>query len=156
MMPRSRAPRCPGEPSRAGPGSLKGRPRRDDPPRVIEALAVLFGVALLAVAALAAPLVAAESVVAAGVLCAGAGLLVGVPTGLWYHVKLRACLRAQGPVPPRWWLRPVALHRRLAPEERPGVLLWFYAGGGGFALSILGCLLVVAGVLLEGFRAGVL
>jgi hypothetical protein len=123
---------------------------------VAEALLVLLGVLLLGGAGLLAPLLAAQTVVAAGVVCAAAGLLVGVPTGLWYHLKLHACLRVQGPLPARWWVRPVALHRRLAPEQRPVVLLWFYAGGAGFALCVLGCGLVVAGVLLEGFRAGVL
>jgi hypothetical protein len=123
---------------------------------VAEALLVLFGVLLLGGAGLLAPLLPAQTVVVAGVACAAAGLLVGVPTGLWYHVKLHACLRGQGRLPARWWVRPVALHRRLTPEQRPAVLLWFYAGGAGFALSVLGCLLVVVGVLLEGFRAGVL
>ena len=116
---------------------------------------VFFGVALLCAAGLALPLLAAETVVVAGVVCALGGLLVGVPTGLWYHVKLRAALSARGQLPERWWLRPVALHPRLAAEERGVVLLWFYAGGAGFASSVVGCALVVAGVLLEGFRAGV-
>jgi len=116
---------------------------------------VLAAVLVLGAAGVALPLLASASVVAAGVSCAGAGLLIGVPTGFWYHVKLHACLRSRGPLPQRWWLRPVALHAQLAPDERPGVLLWFYAGGAGFLLSVLGCALVIAGVLLEGYRIGV-
>lgn len=127
----------------------------DDPPGVIELLVVLLGVGLLGTAALVAPLLSGQTLVTAGVLCAAVGLLIGVPTGLWYHVLLYRCLRARGTLPQRWWLRPVVLHPRLAPAERPPVLLWFYAGGAGFMICVLGCGLVVAGVLLEGFRAGV-
>ena len=116
---------------------------------------MLLGVVLLGAAGLAAPLLAAQTLVVAGFVGAAAGLLVGVPTGLWYHVVLYRFLRARGPLPERWWVRPVALHARLAPAERPSVLLWFYAGGAGFLLCVLGCGLVLAGVLLEGFRAGV-
>lgn len=149
MMPRRCGRRLPPLPL------LKRAGCTDDPPRVIEALVVLLGVGLLGAAALAAALLPAQTLVAAGVFCAGAGLLVGVPTGLWYHVVLYRCLRPRGPLPERWWVRPVALHRQLEPEERPPVLVWFYAGGAGFLLSVLGCGLVVAGVLLEGWRAGV-
>jgi len=71
-------------------------------------------------------------------------------------VKLRACLRRAGELPQRWWLQPVALHERLADEERPGVMFWFTVGGAGFGLTMLGCVAVGAGVLLEEWRAGVL
>jgi hypothetical protein len=136
-------------------GALKPPPCGDDRGRVGEALLVLFGVGLLAVAGIALPLVPSQAVVMTGAVGIAGGLLLGVPAGFWYHVRLYACLRARGPVPEGWWLRPVALHARLAPEERAGVLLWFYAGGLGFLVTVLGCALVVGGVILEGFRAGV-
>jgi len=79
-----------------------------------------------------------------------------VPTGFWYHVRLHACLRARGPLPGRWWLRPTALHSRLVGDERPWVLVWFYAGGVGFLVTVAGCALVVAGVLVQAARAGLL
>jgi hypothetical protein len=123
---------------------------------VIEALAVLAGVCLLSLAALVLPLVPAEWILTGGAVCTGAGLLLGVPTGFWYHVRLRACLRRRGSLPRRWWLRPVGLHGRLAPEERGLVLPWFYLGGAGFVLTVAGCLGVGAGVVLAAFRAGVL
>ncbi len=116
---------------------------------------MLLGVLALSAAGLALPLVPSHAVVVGGLFCIAGGLVVGVPTGVWYHVKLHACLRAAGHVPERWWLRPVALHPRLAPQDRALVLLWFYAGGAGFFVTVVGCVLVVSGVVLEGFRAGV-
>jgi hypothetical protein len=120
---------------------------------VIEALLVLAGVVLLAGAGLVAPLVSPESVVAVGLACTAAGMAFGVPTGLWYHVRLRACLAVRGELPERWWLRPVALHGRLRPAERPAVMRWFYAGGLGFLLTVLGCAVVVLGVVLQVLAA---
>jgi hypothetical protein len=122
---------------------------------VIEALLVLLAVALLNAIALLAGTVSAELVVVAGVACATVGMALGLPTGFWYHVRLQACLRQRGELPARWWLRPVALHARLRSEERPRVLPWFYLGGAGFVAVMLGCAMIVVGVLLEAFRAGV-
>jgi hypothetical protein len=123
---------------------------------MLEALLVMVGLAFLAGGSLVVQLVPAEWVVQASWACAGLGLLVGVPTGFWYHVKLRACLRRAGQLPERWWLRPVAHHERLTAEERPAVMFWFTVGGAGFGLTVLGCVGVAAGVLLQAWRAGVL
>ena len=127
----------------------------DDARGMIETLLVFMGVVLLAAAALVVQLVPAEWVVQAGWVCTAAGLLLGVPTGFWYHVRLRECLRRAGELPAGWWLRPVAYHGRLGPEEQPRVLVWFLAGGVGFGLTVLGCVGVGAGVLLQAWRAGV-
>lgn len=116
---------------------------------------VLTAVLALGLAGLVLPLLPAAGLVTAGIFCASVGLLLGVPAGFWYHVKLHACLRRRGPLTPGWWLRPVALHEQLSAVDRPTVLLWFYLGGAGFMLSVLGCGLVIFGVFLEGFRAGV-
>ncbi len=122
---------------------------------MIEALLVLASVAGLALLGLVAPLVSGAWLVEAGWVCTAVGLLVGAPTGFWYHVKLRSTLRVSGRPPERWWLHPVAHHDRLPPEARPSVMLWFRLGGLGFAVAVLGCALVGGGVVLEGLRAGV-
>lgn len=119
---------------------------------MIEALLVLGAVLALAALGLLGPLVPTAWWLAGGVACTAFGLALGVPTGFWYHVRLRACLRARGELPPRWWLRPVALHGRLRAAERPEVLRWFFAGGVGFVLTLAGCGLVVLGVVLEAVR----
>ena len=67
------------------------------------------------------------------------GLLLGVPTGTWYHVALRRELLACGGLPARWWLRPNTWHDRLDAEQRGRVLPWFYAGGVGFLFTAGGC-----------------
>jgi len=123
---------------------------------MIETLLVFVGVLVVGACALVAQLVPAEWVVRGGWACTAAGLLLGVPTGFWYHVKLRGCLRRAGKLPAGWWLRPVAHHGQLGPEERSGVLVWFFAGGVGFGLTVLGCVGVAAGILLQAWRAGVL
>ena len=76
------------------------------------------------------------------------GFALGVPTGLWYHVALGRALRSREPLPPRWWLRPTALHEKLQPDERRSVLRWFYAGGIGFVFTALGCV-VLGGAALR-------
>jgi len=123
---------------------------------VLEALLVFAAVGVLAAAGLVLPLVPAEWIVGCGGAFTAAGMLLGVPTGFWYHVKLRAVLVRHGELPARWWLRPVALHDRLGPGDRPGVMRWFYVGGVGFALTVLGCGTVALGVVMQAFRAGVL
>ncbi len=127
-----------------------------DPRGVLEALFVFALVGVLAAAGFLLPLVSVELVITLGFGCIAAGLLLGVPTGLWYHVKLRAALLRCDALPARWWLRPVALHGNMAPQDRAGVLPWFYAGGLGFVGTVLGCVIVFMGVLLEAHRAGLL
>lgn len=123
---------------------------------MLETVLVLAGVALLALLGLALPVLPAAWWIQTGALCTAAGLVLGVPTGLVYHVALARALRGGDGLPARWWLRPVALHPRLREADRLRVLPWFWAGGAGFLLCALGCALVVLGVVVEGLRAGVL
>jgi len=119
---------------------------------VVETLLTLCAVVLLALLGWLGPLVPLEWVLAAGIVCAALGLIIGVPTGAWYHVKLYTALRPHGALPQTWWLRPVPLHERLAPGERSEVLRWFYIGGVGFCVTALGCGLVILAVVLAALR----
>lgn len=119
---------------------------------MIETLLVLAGVAALLGLAFLAPLVPTLGWLAAGAACIALGFAVGLPTAAWYHVRLRRSLAPRGLLPPRWWLRPVALHPHLTPEERPAVLRWFVAGGVGFVLVVIGIALTAVGVLAEVLR----
>ena len=158
MAPAPRAPRPRSEaalarPRVATPERFKARGREADRLCVIEIAIVVFTVAALSVGGLLLPLLPAELVVLAGAGCVGVGLLLGVPTGFWYHVRLRDCLIARGELPPRWWLRPTAHHGRLRPADRPRVMPWFVAGGAGFLITVVGCVVAAAGALLQLLRA---
>ena len=89
-----------------------------------------------------------EGLASSAVWLVVAGLALGVPTGAWYHVELRRALLAKGvPLPARWWLKPVDLNEKLAPEQRWRVLSWFALGGAGWLLTMAGC---VAGAVAVG------
>lgn len=119
---------------------------------MLESLIVVGAVLAIAALGLLGPLVPVTWWLVGGAACTAFGLALGVPTGLWYHVRLRACLRARGELPPRWWVHPVSLHGRLRAHERRGVLGWFVAGGVGFALAMLGCGLVVLGIVFQAAK----
>lgn len=77
-----------------------------------------------------------------GAVCVmSAGLLLGVPAGLLYHVWLRRELLKQGGLPPGFYLRPHAHHERLGAAARRQILPAFYAGALGFCLILLGAAL---------------
>jgi hypothetical protein len=122
-------------------------PRGVDALNVIETLLVVLGVAALAGVGLVAPLVPPDALMLAGGVVTALGLGAGLPTGLWYHVALYRCLRPRMALPRRWWLDPVALHPLLLESERPRVRAWFVAGGIGFVVVVLGCVLTVFGLV---------
>ena len=92
-------------------------------------------------------------VLAASAWAIGAGLVVGVPAGLMYHVELYRALAPRDELGPRWIWNPVARHTYLRPRERRRVLAWFYAGGAGFVVILIGLVLLMAagaGAALRG------
>ncbi len=93
------------------------------------------------------------SLLVAGFVTTAAGLVLGVSTGFWYHVALGRALLASGPLPPRWWLRPVPLHTRLDRADRRAVLPWFYAGAVGFVVTVAGLALSAISMGLAALRA---
>jgi hypothetical protein len=84
-----------------------------------------------------------EWVLEAAVVALAVGLLLGVPAGLLYHLRLYALAR---PRPSgRWWLHPTAHHGLLPAPARPEVLFWFKLGAAGFVLAVAGCALFAIG-----------
>jgi len=72
-----------------------------------------------------------ESLYRIGIWLTVAGFLVGLPTGVLYHVRLYQALHPRGELPDGWYWRPIQYNRRLSPKERPRVMVWCYVGGGG-------------------------
>lgn len=77
------------------------------------------------------------------------GLLIGVPTGVWYHVLLYRVLTPRMALPPKWWWSPIDLHPHLTGTELARLKPWFMTGGIGFALSLIGGLAAMAGLLVR-------
>ena len=87
-----------------------------------------------------------ETVFGAGLLLTALGIVAGVPAGVVYHARLYQALAPRDALPARWWLRPVELHARLLPAERPGVMRWFSVGAAGFVLALVGSVAVAVGL----------
>jgi hypothetical protein len=81
------------------------------------------------------------------------GHVVGVPAGVWYHVRLYRALAPAGRLPRGWYWHPVDLHHLVPRSEYRGLMLWFYAGAAGFALVALG--IAALGIaMVQLLRAG--
>ena len=76
------------------------------------------------------------------------GLVVGVPTGFWYHLVLYRIVSRKVPVPRAWWLSPSKLHVHLTDAEQRRISPWYRLGGIGFVLSVVGGLAAIAGLLM--------
>jgi uncharacterized membrane protein len=114
---------------------------------MIEALLVFGVVGLLVLLGTGAYVLSIEALLIAGAACIAAGFAIGLPAGTLYHLKLYRCLAVRGPVPKSFWLRPTSLHAELEPTEWRGIAPWFLIGGAGFALIVLGCVIVMLGLL---------
>jgi len=117
---------------------------------MIEILLVLTALLAVGVLGLATMLVTPHLMIELGLSILVTGLVMGVPTSLWYHVELYRILARKAAVPHRWWLSPVELHVRLASEEVARIKPWFTLGGVGFALSVAGGIAAIAGLVLAG------
>ena len=115
---------------------------------MFEALIVFGLLVLLVGAGWAALLFEWQMIAAVGIAIALAGLLLGLPTGFYYHVVLHRFLAPRGVLPPGWYWAPARHHRHLEPHERRRVFVWFYAGAAGFVLIMLGCAVVLLGVVV--------
>jgi hypothetical protein len=114
---------------------------------MVEALVVLGVVAALCLLGVMAVVLPLETLVFVGVVCVATGIALGVPAGAYYHVKLYRYLAANGGVPRGFIWHPTRYHDALPTQTRRGILPWFFAGALGFLLILLGCALVILGVL---------
>jgi hypothetical protein len=115
---------------------------------MLEATLVLGAVAAVGLAVLLATVLTAPVMIMLALGALLLGLVVGVPTGFWYHVLLYRIVSARIAVPRRWWLSPSALHVHLTDAEQRRIWLWYRLGGIGFVLSVIGGLAAIAGLLM--------
>lgn len=115
----------------------------------MESAIVLGLLLLLVVVSWMSVLLSWQAVVFVGAVCAVVGLGIGLPTSLYYHVRLHRALHPRGQLPAGWWWNPMRYHSLLLPAERTPILIWFYTGAVSFGLIVLGCALAALGLLLE-------
>jgi hypothetical protein len=115
---------------------------------VLETGLVLGAVAAVGLVVLLATVFTASVMIMLALGALVVGLVVGVPTGFWYHVVLYRIVSARIAVPRTWWLSPSALHVHLTDAERRRIWLWYRLGGIGFVLSVAGGLAAIAGLLM--------
>jgi hypothetical protein len=83
-----------------------------------------------------------------GAAMVAVGLTVGVAVGIRYHLALYRALAPLGILGSRWWWRPTSYNARLPSANRRTVMLWFYAGATSMVVALVGCALILAGVLI--------
>jgi hypothetical protein len=115
---------------------------------MLEITLVLTAVAAVGLVVLLATVLTAPVMIMLALGALLLGLVVGVPTGFWYHVLLYRIVSARIAVPRRWWLSPSALHVHLTGAEQRRIWLWYRLGGIGFVLSVVGGLAAIAGLLM--------
>ena len=115
---------------------------------MLEATLVLGAVAAVGLVVLFATVLTVPVMIMLALGALLLGLVVGVPTGFWYHVVLYRIVSARIAMPRRWWLSPSALHVHLTGAEQRRICLWYRLGGIGFVLSIIGGLAAIAGLLM--------
>src|ERR1700675_2333772 len=115
---------------------------------MLEATLVLTAIVAVGLAVLLATVLTIPVMIMVALGALLLGLVVGVPTGFWYHVVLYRSVSARIAVPRRWWLSPSALHVHLTDAEQRRIWLWYRLGGIGFVLSVVGGLAAIAGLLM--------
>ena len=93
-----------------------------------------------------------ETLATAGVVLIVAGFLIGVPTGVQYHIELYKSLKPTGLLPDNWYWRPIECNDLLAESDRRRVLAWCYAGAGGFFVILAGVVALGAALAVQWMR----
>ncbi len=116
---------------------------------MLEAALVLVALLLVGVVLLLGTIPLASLATLIGMATLGLGLLIGVPSGFWYHVVLYRYVGPRVPLARTWWLSPSNLHRHLTDDEQRHIALWYRIGGVGFVLCLAGGLAAIGGLLLQ-------
>ena len=115
-------------------------------------LAIVVGILLVLFLLSFAWMLPWESVMDLGAVLLSVGSVIGVPTGVWYHVLLYRALAPRGDLERGWIWNPFRFHDRLLEEERGPVTFFAYAGGLGFVVLALGIVLIVGSMALFYLR----
>jgi hypothetical protein len=134
----------------AGPAGVNGEipVRSGTIPAMLELTLVLTAVVAVGLIVIVASVVTPGLIAEIGFGVLFFGLLIGLPTGFWYHVILYRSVSARMPLPPAWWLSPSNLHTHLTEAERRHIKPWYLIGGVGFVLCVVGGLAAIGGLLL--------
>jgi hypothetical protein len=95
-----------------------------------------------------------ESLLEYGQLTIAAGMLFGVPPAIVYHLILFRQLRAHRIDTRGFIWNPIRFHHLLVPAARRGFMPFFYAGGLGFVVVVLGLVLMFA-AMFSVFMRGI-
>lgn len=118
---------------------------------MLELLLLLASLVVIGLTGLVTVVATPPRMVELGLWALALGLLIGIPTGWWYHVVLYRVLASRMALPRRWWQRPVELHPLLKAEEYRLVRPWFVTGAVGFVLCLAGGVAAIAGMLVMRF-----
>lgn len=116
---------------------------------MLETSLVLVALLVLGLSGLLGAMFTARLLTALGLGAMVLGLLLGIPTGFWYHVILYRLASAKTSLPGTWWLAPARLHVHLSGDEQSRIRPWYRVGGVGFVLSVAGGAAAIVGLLME-------
>ena len=89
---------------------------------MLEITLVLIAVAAVGLIGFVATTFTSHLMAAIGLGILLLGLVLSVPTGVWYHVLLYRFVSAKIPLPRKWWLSPAKLLRGMPRKSRSGTL----------------------------------
>ena len=115
---------------------------------MLEIALVLIALVGVGLGGAAAAVVTPGLIVTAGIGVLLLGLVLALPTGLWYHVVLYRCVSPKISLPRTWWISPSDLHAHLTDVERRRITPWYRIGGLGFVLCLVGGGAAIGGLLL--------
>ena len=115
---------------------------------MLEITLVLIALVAAGLAGVSAAAVTPHLITAIGLSALCLGLVMGVPTGVWYHVVLYRYVSPKVPLPRKWWLSPAGLHRHLTAAEQRRIEPWYRIGGVGCVLCLVGGIAAIAGLLI--------